>query len=105
MKPIQFTAERIKQLCDKQGVSINKMLIESGAGARTYHNMVAGSYPSTDKAEKIAEYFGCSVDYLLGRTDVPEVNRGDIVKKTEVKFAAEMPVSVPPKVIKKKRHT
>nr|WP_295764133.1 hypothetical protein [uncultured Oscillibacter sp.] len=24
---------------------------------------------------KIADYLDCSVDYLLGRTDVPEVNR------------------------------
>ena len=24
---------------------------------------------------KVADYLGCSVDYLLGRTDNPEVNR------------------------------
>lgn len=26
---------------------------------------------------RIADYLDCSVDYLLGRTDVPEVNHGD----------------------------
>ncbi len=77
MQSIQSTAKRIKELCDMKGISINKMLIESGAGARTYHNMLAGSYPSMDKAAKIADYLDCSIDYLLGRTDVPEVNRGD----------------------------
>lgn len=75
MQSIQSVAIRIKNLCDKQGISVNKMLIDSGAGARTYHNMLAGSYPSADKVAKIADFFDVSVDYLLGRTDVPEVNR------------------------------
>ncbi len=61
-------AERIKQMCDKQGVSINKMLIDSGAGARLYHNVLRGSYPSVDKLAKIADYFECSIDYLVGRS-------------------------------------
>lgn len=33
------------------------------------------SRPNIDAVVKIADYFNCSVDYLLGRTDVPEVNR------------------------------
>ena len=73
MYDLQTTAKRIKELCDKHGISINKMLTESGAGARTYHNILAGSHPSTDKASKIADYLNCSVDYLLGRTNVPDV--------------------------------
>ena len=65
-------AERIKQLCDMHEISLNKMLTDSGAGARLYHNVLRGSYPSIDKFIKIAEYFGCSVDYLLeiGRAHV-----------------------------------
>ena len=31
--------------------------------------------PSIQNLVKIADYLDCSVDYLLGRTDVPEVNR------------------------------
>lgn len=30
---------------------------------------------SSTNLAKIADYLGCSVDYLLGRTDNPEVNR------------------------------
>lgn len=26
---------------------------------------------------KIADYLDCSVDYLLGRTDIPEINKGN----------------------------
>lgn len=71
MQTIQSIAKRIKQLCDKKGISVHKMLTESEAGARTYHNMLAGSYPSTDKTAKIASYLNCSVDYLLGMTENP----------------------------------
>lgn len=60
-------AERLKNLCDTHNVSINKMLIDSGAGARLYYNLLRGSYPSVDKFAKIADYFDCSIDYLVGR--------------------------------------
>lgn len=75
MYNLQETAKLIKELCDTHGISVNKMLTESGAGARTYYNILAGSHPSTDKVSKIADYFNVSVDYLLGRTDNPEINR------------------------------
>lgn len=29
------------------------------------------NHPSSDKLEKVADYFGISVDYLLGRTENP----------------------------------
>ena len=31
--------------------------------------------PSCDKISRIADYLDVSVDYLLGRTDNPEVNK------------------------------
>lgn len=37
------------------------------------------SMPSTDKLIILSEYFDCSVDYLLGRTDSPKsITNGDI---------------------------
>lgn len=33
------------------------------------------SKPNIDAITKIADYLDCSVDYLLGRTDNPEINR------------------------------
>lgn len=75
MDNLQISTERIKTLCDKNNISINKMLKKSDAGARTYHNMKSGSSPSMDKIQKIAEYFNVSVDYLLGRTDNPEIQK------------------------------
>ena len=54
---------------------MNKMLIESKAGERLYYNIKSGSEPSADKIEKIADYFNVSVDYILGRTNNPEINK------------------------------
>jgi len=34
-----------------------------------------GELPSAENLIKLADYFDVSVDYLLGRTDKPEVNR------------------------------
>lgn len=62
-------AERLKILCDNNNVSVNKMLVDSGAGARLYYNLLRGSYPSVEKFAKIADYFNCSVDFLLGRAE------------------------------------
>lgn len=72
---MQLSIERIEELCRNNNLSINEMLTKSHAGTRTYHNMKAGSIPSTDKVEKIADFFNISVDYLLGRTDNPEINK------------------------------
>lgn len=33
------------------------------------------SKPNIDAITKIADYLDCSVDYLLGRTDVVEINK------------------------------
>lgn len=81
MYNLQTIAERIKELCDKNNVSINKMLTDSGAGVRTYHNILSGSHPSADKISKIADYFNVSVDYLLGKKDDSEIysHRYDIM--------------------------
>lgn len=75
MDSAEKIAERLKNLCDMRNVSINKMSVDSGAGARLYYNLLRGSYPSIDRFAKIADYFDCSVDYLFGRTDKREVNR------------------------------
>lgn len=43
---------------------------------RSYRKYESGdAHPSLANLIKIADYLGCSVDYLLDRTDNPEVNR------------------------------
>ena len=87
MNNLQCMASRIKALCDEKRISINKMLTESQAGARTYHNMLSGSFPSADKLDKLANYLGVTTDYLLGRTDSPHPTNitNDINKQNNAK--------------------
>lgn len=64
---------RIASMCDVRGTSVNKMLIESKAGASTVDNLKKGSAPTVYKLVKIADYLEISTDYLLGRTDKPDM--------------------------------
>lgn len=67
-------AERIKATAKTKGVSVKEVLENSGLGFNTMSNMKT-SMPKADNIAKIADYLDCSVDYLLGRTDNPEVNK------------------------------
>lgn len=69
-----FIAERIKLLAKNKKVPIKNMLKDIGLGFNTMSNMKT-STPKADNLAKIADYLDCSVDYLLGRTDKPEVNK------------------------------
>ena len=67
-------AERIKVTAKRKGVSVKEVLENVGLGFNTMSNKKT-SMPKADNIAKIADYLGCSVDYLLGRTDNPEVNK------------------------------
>lgn len=69
-------AERIKFLAKQQKIQIRAMLDECGLSKNTLSSMLSGgSTPKSENLARIADYLDCSVDYLLGRTDNPEVNR------------------------------
>jgi len=68
-------AETIKLRSKTQNVTIKDMLIELELGSNTISNMRHGRAIASDSLARIADYLNCSVDYLLGRTDNPEVNK------------------------------
>ena len=64
--------ERILDLMKKNGVKANKLTSELGMGMSSITDWKNGkAKPSFDAIIKIADYFGVSSDYLLGRTDDP----------------------------------
>ena len=67
-------AIRIKSLAKAKGVSVKKLLEDVGLGYNTMSNLKT-SMPKADNLARIADYLDCSMDYLLGRTDAPEVHR------------------------------
>ena len=69
-------AQRIKQLAKKRNIPLKVMLEDCGLGKNTLSAMLSeGVFPNSVKIAKIADYLDCSIDYLMGRTDNPEINR------------------------------
>ncbi len=70
-------SERILQIMQNRGVTPYRLAKDTGMTESLF------SLWKTNPSSKIyaqnlvtvADYLGCSVDYLLGRTDNPEVNR------------------------------
>lgn len=70
----------IEKLCLEKNIPVKEMLVQSGLSRNVVDNLKKGSVPSVDKVAQIADYFGCSVDYILGRTNEPQINSINIIK-------------------------
>lgn len=69
-------AERIKELRRTHGLTQVATGEIIGVGQDTISVYERGkNYPEVRNLMILADYFGVSTDYLLGRTDNPEVNR------------------------------
>lgn len=68
-------AERIKNCAKEKNITVKSLLHDAGVGEKMVSNMSGknGSYPQSDKIAQIAKVLNCSVDYLLGCTDNPNV--------------------------------
>lgn len=76
-------AERIKFLAKQRGISLAALLSDADLGRNTMANFKT-SMPKADNLARIADCLDCSVDYLLGRTNVPEVNRDSVPERTHI---------------------
>lgn len=68
-------ANRIKLLSKQQKKPLKELLSSCGLGINTISKISKGNDILTLNFAKIADYLDCSVDYLLGRTDNPEINK------------------------------
>ena len=58
--------DRVKDLCNERGISIRQLEIRLGIG----NGIIARwktSIPNSERLDKVAEFFGVSTDYLLGK--------------------------------------
>ena len=62
------TFDRLKNLCEEQKISIVELEEKLGFGRNSLYGWKK-KIPNGANLEKVADYFGISVDYLLGRTD------------------------------------
>ncbi len=76
MYNLSKTSNIIKNLAKNKNTTIKQLLDECNINKGFIYDLEhKKSYPSCDKLARIADYLDCSVDYLLGRTDNPEVNK------------------------------
>lgn len=68
-------ASRIKSCAKTKNIVLKDLLATCGLGSNTFSHMLHGRALASDSLARIADELGCSVDYLLGRTDNPEINR------------------------------
>ena len=75
MKTPQEIASTIKELAKAKKITIGKMLSDCELGVNTISSMQAGGFfPRLESINKIADYLDVSVDYLLGRTENPNIS-------------------------------
>ena len=68
-------SERIRMLRGEKHLTQAEVAREVGLSARGYQDLELGATPRGDTLLAIAEFYGVSIDWLMGRTDIREVNR------------------------------
>lgn len=68
-------ANKIRQRTKQLGFNMKDMLSECDLGINAVSQMSKGKDMLSKNLAKIADYLNCSVDYLLGRTNNPEINK------------------------------
>jgi transcriptional regulator with XRE-family HTH domain len=67
---------RLKELRKKKGISQLRLATDLNTTQNTISRYETGERePGIDDLIKIADYFNVSVDYLIGRTENPQMNR------------------------------
>lgn len=77
MYTAQFTIDRIQSTIKEKGYTQKSVLSECGINENTLKRMTDNKGISSFYLAKIADYLNVSVDYLLGRTDNPEIITGN----------------------------
>lgn len=71
----QNLVQRIKNRAKEKNVLIKTMLSDCDLSVNAISQITDKKGLSSFSLARIADYLDCSVDYLLGRTDNPEINR------------------------------
>lgn len=67
---------RLRELRKSKRISQLKLAIDLNMSQNTISRYETGERePGINELIKIADYFSISIDYLLGRTDNPEINK------------------------------
>ncbi len=67
--------ERFYDLCQQIEKKPNPVGKEMGISSGIISKWKSGAIPSGENLIKLAQYFDCSIDYLVGRTDNPQAHK------------------------------
>lgn len=67
-------ANNIKEYSKSKKIPLKTILESCNFGSNTFSHMLHGKVIAYDSLAKIADFLNCSVDYLLGRTDNPDIS-------------------------------
>jgi len=65
----------LKELRKLNNVTQKQVAEAINMAERAYQRIEAGYNPNYENLLALAKYFNCSIDYLVGRTDNPQVNK------------------------------
>lgn len=84
--------EIFEQLLSKYGVTAYRVAKETGITTATLTNWKQGKYtPKQDKLQKIADYFGVSLEYLMtGKEDVVKEKAPELTARDERDIAKDL---------------
>ncbi|MQS88247.1 helix-turn-helix domain-containing protein [Companilactobacillus mishanensis] len=78
--------DRIKEISKKRGLSLAQLNDKAGFKQNVIYSWKSKK-PSIDKVNAVANVLHVSVDYLLGKTDDPDINAKS--KKVDIKDAMQ----------------
>lgn len=65
--PVPPFSQQLRLILKMHGVSQGKLLRDLKISSSALYKWLSGAGPRTDTLKKLADYFGCSVDFLIGR--------------------------------------
>jgi len=78
-------SEKIKMLCKQKNISISSLLQVCDINRNFLYDLERkGKSPSIDKLLAIADYFDCSIDDLVGRSNNQSISTGDITNNSGI---------------------
>lgn len=88
----EHLSSTIKRLCEEKGITVKELLSKCNLSKSFIYDLEKKSAsPSCKRVSCIADFFSCSVDYLLGRTDDPVLHKSADENTSRIRT---VPVSV-----------
>ena len=72
-------------LLKQKKITAKQLSIDTGISSGNISDWKSGrSMPTAVKLVQIADYLGCSVDYLLGRTNMPQIYSNNVIHTGDI---------------------